>query len=79
MLKAQLQWFLGWTFPAFIDAALQRINLFSEEIMNETPCLTASPRLNMHAQDIENFNFKPVKLVQGWIAKPKNKIDEIIE
>ena len=79
MLKAQLQWFPGWKFPAFIDAALQKINLFSEEIMNETPCLTASPRLNIRAQDIDNFNFKPVKLVQGWIAKPKKKIDEIIE
>ena len=42
ILKAQLQWLPGWKFPAFIDAALQRINLFSEEIMNETPCVIAS-------------------------------------
>lgn len=39
--------------------------------MNETPCVTArNPRLNMYTQDIENFNFKSVKLVEGWIAKP---------
>lgn len=71
MVKEQLQWLYRWKFAVFIDAALQRINLFSEEIMNETPCVTArNPRLNMYTQDIENFNFKSVKLVEGWIAKP---------
>ena len=79
MLKAQLQWLPRWKFPAFIDAALQRINLFSEEIMNEIPCVIASPRLNMYAQDIENLYFKSVKLVQGWTAKPKKKNDDRIE
>lgn len=71
MVKEQLQWLYRWKFAVFIDAALQRINLFSEEIMNETPCVTArNPCLNMYTQDIENFNFKSVKLVEGWIAKP---------
>ena len=57
MLKAQLQWPPRRKFPAFIHtAALQRISLFSKEIMNETPCITV-----MYAQDIENFNFKSVK------------------
>lgn len=69
MAKEQLQWLYGWKLAVFIDAALQRINLFSEEIMSETPCVTArSPRLNMYSQDIENF--KSVKLAEGWIAKP---------
>ena len=52
MLKVKLQWLPGWKLPAFI-AALQRINLFSAEIINETPCVTASPCLTMHAQDIK--------------------------
>ena len=30
----------------------------------------------MYLQDTENFNFKSVKLVEGWIAKPKKKIDD---
>ena len=69
LVKEQLQWLYGWKFAVFIDAALQRINLFSEEIMSETPCVTArSPRLNMYSKDIENF--KSVKLAEGWIAKP---------
>ena len=71
MVKEQLQWLYRWKFAVFIDAALQRINLFSEEIMSETPCVTArSPLLNMYSQDIENFNFKSLKLAEGWIAKP---------
>lgn len=71
MVKEQLQWLYRWKFAVFIDVALQRINLFSEEIMSETPCVTArSPLLNMYSQDIENFNFKSVKLAEGWIAKP---------
>ena len=60
-------------YRAFIDAALQRIHLFSEEIINETPFVSASPRLNMYSQETEIFYFKSVKLVQGWIAKPKKK------
>ena len=30
----------------------------------------------MYLQDTENFNFKSVKLVEGWIAKPKKKNDD---
>ena len=30
-----------------------------------TPCATARLCLNIHTQDIENFSFKSVKLVQG--------------
>ena len=68
------EWLPRWKLPALIDDALQRINLFSEKIMNETPCVTVSPHPIMYVQDIENFNFKSVKLIQGWITKLKRKI-----
>lgn len=47
MLKPQLQWCPGWKFPAYVDAAVNQIELFSTEILRQVPRKIASPRLSL--------------------------------
>lgn len=43
MLKAQLQWCPGWKFPAFVDEAVEQIQMVSNEVVKPVPTKKASP------------------------------------
>ena len=66
MLKAQLEWCPGWKFPAYVQLAVDQIELFSSQVLKRVPSKRSSPRLNKHANemtsvitDISQLNLKP--------------------
>ena len=67
MLKAQLEWCPGWKFPAYVQLAIDQIELFSSQVLKRVPSKRSSPRLNKHANDIRNNRYKSVELEAGWI------------
>ena len=67
MLKAQLEWCPGWKFSAYVQLAIDQIELFSSQVLERVPSKRSSPRLNKYANDIRNNRYKSVEFEVGWI------------
>ena len=42
--------------------------LFSTQVMKKEPLKSASPCLHEHGEDIANYKYKEIDLIEGWLV-----------
>ena len=68
MLRAQLLRCPGWKIAAWLPLVTTQLKLFSTQVMKKEPLKSASPRLHEHGEDIANYKYKEIDLIEGWLV-----------